>query len=193
MRSHPLKGIAVAICAVGLSGSAVAIPITGDIEFTGSVTLDSSLDQADTVTSFFWGPFPNTMLVNYADGTFAAEGVGFASLATFPNSWTFDPSTATSPLWTVDDFEFNLLSSTIVSQSTTFLNVSGTGIVSAPGYDDTYMDWAFTVSNASGETKAQYTAAPSASATAVPDGGSTVAMLGFAIAGLGITCRFLRH
>lgn len=178
MKTNTFKKLAIAICALAVSGSAFAIPITGNIEFTGSVSLDGPVATATKVNSFFWGPNPNKMFVNFASGSFATEGVGFGSIATFASGWVFSPSTPTIPLWSVGGFTFDLLSSTIIEQSSTFLSISGLGKVSGNGYDVTNMEWAFTLSNAGGKTQVQYTVAPSAIATGVPDGGATVALLG---------------
>jgi hypothetical protein len=83
----------------------------------------------------------------------------------------------------VNGFTFNLLSSTVVSRSATFLSVSGTGIITGPpGFDPTSGMWAFTSQNASGRPHDTFSF--SANTEAVPDGGMTLALLGAGLMGL---------
>jgi hypothetical protein len=84
-------------------------------------------------------------------------------------------------------FTFNLMSATVVDQTATFLNITGTGIIMADGFDDTPMTWAFTVQNAGGNH--DFFSFSANSATGVPDGGSAVALLGM---GLGVI-EFIRR
>ena len=58
--------------------------------------------------------------------------------------WIFTPSTFTPGLWSVlgfgpqgQGFTFDLMSATVVDQTATFLNITGTGIIRADGFDDT--------------------------------------------------------
>jgi VPDSG-CTERM motif len=80
---------------------------------------------------------------------------------------------------------------TAVSQSNTFLNVLGTGIVSGNGFDPTQATWSFTVNNSNGRPKIMFSFA--ANADAVPDGGSAVALLGLALTGLEVLRRKLKR
>ena len=96
------------------------------------------------------------------------------------------PSTNTPGLWMVGGFTFNL-SATVVDQTATFLNITGTGIIRADGFDDTVATWAFTVQNAGGNQ--DFFSFSANSATGVPDGGSAVALLGM---GLGMI-EFIRR
>src|SRR5438132_11720996 len=94
-------------------------------------------------------------------------------------SYTFDPSTITNGLWSVNGFTFNLLSSTVVSRSANFLSVSGTGIITGPaGFDDTPGVWAFTSQNAGGHPHDTFSFSEITEGGAVPDSGMTLALLG---------------
>ena len=53
--------------------------------------------------------------------------------------WIFHPSTATPGLWSVGGFTFDLISATVVTQTATFLNITGTGTVSGNGFEDTLL------------------------------------------------------
>ena len=108
--------------------------------------------------------------------------------------WIFTPSTFTPGLWSVlgfgpqgQGFTFDLMSATVVDQTATFLNITGTGIIRADGFDDTVATWAFTVQNAGGNQ--DFFSFSANSATGVPDGGSAVALLGM---GLGVI-EFIRR
>jgi hypothetical protein len=113
-----------------------------------------------------------------------------AAAITFSAPWVFNPSTPTPGLWSVGGFTFDLLSSTIVTQNSNFLNISGTGIVSGNGLDATAMEWSFSTQNANGRPKTIFSF--SADGVSVPDGGSAVALLGIALTGIEALRRKLR-
>jgi len=80
----------------------------------------------------------------------------------------------------------------VVTQTATFLNISGTGIVSGNGFAPTNATWAFTVQNASSHALGSnlfYSFSANLATQGVPDGGSSVAMLGI---GLGLV-EFIRR
>src|ERR1700730_9450359 len=84
-----------------------------------------------------------------------------------------------------------LLTSTIVTHNTSFLSISGTGIVSGNGFDPTNMDWSFTTQSSGGRTHTLFSF--SANGVAVPDSGSAVALLGLALIGIEVLRRKLRN
>ena len=155
---------------------AQAVPIDGTIGFAASVRFDSSnLDNATQVVE--WRDiFGNNGFSNVA--AFNGSFVGFVNLgeqATMATPWTFNPSMFTPGLWSVGGFTFDLDSATIVSQTGDFLNITGTGIISGNGFEDTAATWAFTVSDAgvnpgfftfSANSAAPATPTPTASPTA---------------------------
>jgi len=106
--------------------------------------------------------------------------------------WIFNPSTATIPLWQVGGFTFDLTSSTIVTQTNFFLNVTGVGTLSGAGFTTTPGSWSFTVSNALGKPHATFGFTSDTAATAVPDSGATAALLGVALAGVEVLRRKFR-
>jgi hypothetical protein len=171
------------VVAVGLiSGGffcqqAQATPITGDITFGGVVTFDSiHLNLAKQVS--IW----DLSIVTSDSGSFSS--IPILSNVTLTAPWIFNPSTPTIPLWQVGGFTFDLTSSTIVSQSTTFLNITGVGTISGTGFTTTPGSWSFTVSNADGKKHSTFGFQADTAANAVPDGGATAALLGFALAGV---------
>ena len=184
----------LAVLAAGLVSSAFstheaqAAKINGTIDFAGAVMFDSShLDNATKV--MLWRDvFGNLGFSNVAATSGNFSGIPLGTQATMATPWIFSPSTVTPGLWSVGGFTFNLMSATVVDHTATFLNITGTGIVTGPaGFEDTVARWAFTVQNAGGTH--DFFSFSANSATGVPDGGSAVALLGM---GLGVI-EFIRR
>jgi VPDSG-CTERM motif len=181
----------LAVLAAGLVSSAFstheaqAAKINGTIDFAGSVMFDSShLDNATKV--MLWRDvFGNLGFSNVAATEGDFSGIPLGTQATMGTPWIF--SMATPGLWSVGGFTFNLMHATIVDQTATFLNIRGTGIITAAGFEDTSARWAFSVQNAGGTH--DFFSFSANSATGVPDGGSAVALLGM---GLGVI-EFIRR
>lgn len=171
-------GVAVLALALTQSLQATPLPISGNIVFHGDVTLNSgSVNTATEVVSFI-----NPVTTGAASGTFAPLA-GDPAIFT-SGSWSFNTSSAINNFWTVGAFSFELLSSSIVYQQNGFLDVSGTGLVSASGYQTTQMDWAFTAQDPnSGGSSPQWSFSASDS---TPDGGATVMLLGIALSGVAL-------
>jgi VPDSG-CTERM motif len=196
-----MKNITNTILAVVVAGlissvlstqQAEAARINGTIDFAGSVTFDTnSLATAHQVTQ--WRDvFGNLGFSNVADTSGDFSSIPLGTQATMATPWIFSPSTPTPGLWSVGGFTFDLLSATVVTQNATFLNISGTGIVSGNGFAPTTATWAFTVQNASSHALGSnlfYSFSANLATQSVPDGGSSVAMLGI---GLGLV-EFIRR
>jgi hypothetical protein len=151
-----------------------AAPITGSIDFAGVVTFDTmSLATATRVN--VW----NSSFVLQDSGDFSSIAAG--TNVTMAAPWIFNPSTNTPSLWSVGGFKFDLASSVIVSQSATFLNVTGFGTLSGNGFDPTPGTFSFTASDSSGQN--QTTFGFQAQSTAVPEP-TTLTLLGLGAAGL---------
>ena len=170
-----MAGLAAMIIAVGFALSAQAIPITGMLNIAGTANFNtSSLATAGSAT------FTDVIVLGGNTGTFAGFAVGTPVVMA---SYTFDPSTITNGLWSVNGFTFNLLTSTVTDRTATDLSVSGTGIITGPpGFNPTPGMWAFTSQNAGGRPHDTFSF--SANTTAVPDGGMTLALLGTGLMGL---------
>jgi hypothetical protein len=166
----------VAATALGL-GAAQATLISGTMTFTGRATFDTgNLATAKTVTSF------SNADVMDADGSFT----GISGPATMSAPWTFVPSSARPALWSVGGFTFDLSATTGVDRpligGIQFLVISGVGTIFGPaGFTPTQGKWSFSTQAPAVGGKFSF----SASTTAVPDGGMTVALLGAALIGLG--------
>ena len=181
----------LAVLAAGLVSGALstqeaqATKINGTIDFAGATQFDSkSLANATRVVK--WRDVNGNLgFSNVADVTGNFSSIALGTKATMATSWIFSPSTPTPGLWSVGGFTFNLLSSTVVTQTLTFLNIAGTGIISGNGFDPTEGTWAFTSQNAGGTHTGPHTFFSfSANAASVPDGGSAVSLLACALLGL---------
>ena len=188
----------LAVLAAGLVTGALstqeaqAAPINGTIDFAGSVRFDTLNLQNATQVSQWRDVFGNAGFSNVAATTGDFSSIALGSQAIMATPWIFNPSTATPGLWSVGGFTFDLLSSTIIMQTATFLNISGTGIVSGNGFDPTAATWAFTVQNA-GQTGGPFFSFSANLATqGVPDGGSAVALLGIGLGAIEFIRRKLR-
>ncbi len=172
------KIILATVASVGLLSSAQAIPITGMLNIGGTAQFDTdSLLTAGSAT------FTNPHVEGGNTGTFA----GFAmNTPVVMASYTFDPSTMTSGLWSVNGFTFNLISSHVDVRLANILAVSGTGIITGPaGFDPVQGTWQFTTPNAGGGSHDTFSfAANTIAGPAVPDGGMTMTLLGAALVGL---------
>lgn len=192
MKNTFFKFASVAVVALTLAQAAQATPlalpsITGNIGFTGRVTLNTDSAATATRVDFWVNP-----TVNGTSGSFNSLANGTA--VTMVSPWDFN-SGAVSSFWSVGGFTFDLTGSSITSQggnpgTSAFVNVSGTGMVKAAGYNDTSIVWNFSTQdpiipgNPQLETPDSFTF--SVSHVAVPDGASTIALLGFAVSGVSL-------
>ena len=176
--SKALLAMVAAVAGVGLLSSAQATPITGMLNIGGTATFNTnSLATATSAT------FADVLVLGGNSGDFAGFAVGTPVVMA---SYTFDPSTITNGLWSVNGFTFNLTSSVVQTpRSATFLSVSGTGIITGPaGFDATPGVWAFTSQNAGGHPHDTFSFSANTEGGAVPDGGMTLALLGAGLMGL---------
>jgi len=187
------KLIGALALAAGLVTAAQATPITGFIQFAGSVAFDTtSLATATRVDTWF-DVFGNAGFSNVTKGStgiFAAIAPG--TQATMGTPYIFNPSTSTPALWFVGGFTFDLSSSTLVTQNAAELTIEGTGIVSGNGFTPTNMSWMFTTQNSSGTDQAMFSFSANSNAVgAVPDSGAAISLLGIGLMGLELARRKL--
>ena len=141
--------VAILLVAANCFRVNAAAPITGGIDFAGVAVFDShSLDTATRVTSW------NSSFVLQDSGSFSSIAPGTSVTMAAP--WIFNPSTTTPSLWSVGNFRFDLTSSTIVSQTPTFLNITGIGTLFGTGFDPTPGTWSFTTSSANGAPQTSF-------------------------------------
>jgi len=186
----PVASVLAVLCATLLfctagfaEDAAVSQPIVGSIDFGGTITFDTtSLASATEVTNW------NSSFVLQGSGDFSS--IAFGTHSVMAPQWTFNsgtpsspsPGPATSSLWSVGGFVFDLSSASVVpGQTSNFLHVTGTGTVSSTNQSflPTPGVWSFTVSNSNGQD--QTTFGFQANATAVPEPGSLALMIGGAV------------
>lgn len=158
-----------------MATSAMAIPITGEINFAGSLTLvgGSSLNTATGIDFSSIG-----FVLPSITGTYALIPIG--THATFQD-FMFS-SLPVSPLWTLTDGTniYNFVLSSI--EATSLTSITGTGVLSATGSDNTPGVWILTTQNGNAEMSF------SSSSSAVPEPG-TLLLLGTGIASLAFYAR----
>ncbi len=185
------------------SQHASAVPITGNINFSGTAQFGdaagnpvNSLAQARRVITFF-DVFNNANRATVSGsptGTFATGGVPpitAGQSATFASNYIFNPGSTPQPgLWSIGGFTFNLLTSTINTQTNFFLDISGTGILTGNGFTPTSGMWSFQSNKADGGTASTFSFA--ANTSAVPEGGSALALLGITLVSVEVLRRKLQ-
>lgn len=176
---HLLKTIAAAGL-LTLSSIATAMPISGDINFTGLASYNVAGGEVSEIA------FTNTPEVLSASGSFSS--VAISSPVTIPNN-PFILANLPLALWSVGGFTFEL--KTVAFNAVTnsgfgqSASVSGYGTISKAGYDDTSGIWGFTSQSAVGDiSNGEF----SFSAVTVPEPG-TIALLGMALIGFGVARR----
>jgi len=173
-----LAVIAAGLVSSAFSTQAQAARINGTIDFAGSVMFNVPNLQNATQVSQWRDVFGNAGFSNVADTSADLSGIALGTQAVMATPWIFSPSTVTPGLWSGGGFTFNLLSATVVTQTATFLNISGTGIVSGNGFSPTEANWAFTVQDAGSTGGPFFSFSANLATHGVPDGGSAVALLG---------------
>jgi hypothetical protein len=161
--------------------SAQALPISGEIHFTGGGSLNDTFLDATGFTSldlFVLGGSQTGDYVGVPGGTSGGW-----------STFDFDPAPATvSPLWNIVvgsiTYSFNATSVVIVDRGSTHLDLGGTGIARMTGRADTHGDWSLGVTGA--RTTFAFVASTRAQGEAVPEGGTTSVLLALTAAGLAI-------
>lgn len=182
-----LKFAAVVTAVCALAQSLLANTIDGAIGFSGRVAFDTtSAGDATAVVGWY------DTTVNGATGSFASIANNAAAAFT-TSTWYFNDSTTINNFWVVGGFTFDLLSSTIISQyygahSQGFLNVSGSGKVSNDG-GATWTDitWYFSSRDPSSNSDpGEWNFSVSQISQSVPDGGTTVILLGLGLSAVAL-------
>jgi len=93
--------------------------------------------------------------------------------------YIFNPSTPSPALWSVAGFTFDLTATTFLQQSSHGILIEGSGIIMGNNFDPTPGFWSFSQQSGKGTTLTF-----SATTSAVPDGGMTMALLGAGLMGL---------
>lgn len=157
-----------------------AVPISGNIGFTGSVQLNST----DATTA--------TQVVNWFDTIVGGDSGSFSSIAhgtavLMGSPWSFN-SSAMPAFWQVGGYTFDLISSSMTSEGGRFVDIALMGTVTGNGFDATTFTGTFQVANPSSDGLSQFTERLSFASvgvgTPIADGAATALLLGFACTGL---------
>lgn len=180
-----IKMSVLAAVALALTQAVQAVPITGSIGFTGRATFDTTFAATATKVVNWVSP-----IVNGTSGSFTTVANG--SAVNFAAPWSFASGTLPA-FWSVGGFTYNLASSYVQAQggvpgSTGYVIVNGVGTVSGNGYSTTALDWSFT-SQGPSVTQNPETFTFSASASSVPDAGTTSVLLGSCLFGMAFLKR----
>jgi hypothetical protein len=172
--------LVVLTCALAVRPANAAAPIQGEIDFGGVVTYNTtSLATATQVTQW------NNSIVLQRTGDFAnpTYSIDPGDPATMTAPWTFNSGTPGTPapgpalnaLWSIGGFTFDLSSSMVASQNSTFLDVEGTGTISGNGFDPTPGTWSFTSTKSDGGTSNSF--GFQAQSAAVPEPSSILLLM----------------
>ncbi len=182
-----LKYAGIAALAFAVSTTASAALVNGAITFSGGAVLNNvDMNTATSVVSWV------DPVVASRDGDYIGlvnVGANVALVA----PWSFT-SGAINNFWSVGGFNFDLTSSTTFLKTANNLIVNGTGFISGNGFDSTAGSWSLSSQAPSagqiiGGVTTQVFSFSAASATSVPDGGTTAALLGAALVGMSLLAR----
>ena len=170
-----------------------AVPITGAIGFSGNANLNTlTAATATTVVSWSGSTTANPDVTSGSGALFGLVPNG--TQIVFAAPWNFTASSAITPFWTVlgnPAINFELLSSSFargILSGNAYVAISGTGLLNAPGYDATTWNFSVTFQDPS-TVPANQTFTFSASQNSLPDGGTTVMLLGAVLSGMALIKR----
>lgn len=175
------------VASFALTLAAPAASVIGSVSFStapgGEIILQDLNGVVTTNLALATGIQSWTLAeVNSGSGTFSTVG---GSAVTFAQPWIFNPSTSESPLWTIagpDNFSFDLVASSIGFQNGNFLVIEGTGTLKGTNFDPTPGTWSFQTQGGPGQSVFNFNSTTTASA--VPDGSTTLVLLSGSLLGL---------
>ena len=182
-----LKITTIALAGLALVASSQAALITGGVTMSANATTALINPTLDSVK---FSSLSNNAKVDSADGDMLTL-TPLNSLITY-SPFEYDPLAVVNPIWTNGITSFSLTSVTSITENfigTKFVGLLlfGTGLITTtlPGFEATPGLWSFNASR----TNTKFSWGSTATVTAVPDGGATLALLGVSILGLGGTRR----
>lgn len=177
----------IATFALGaMAVTAHAVQITGTLDIAGGVTLNTNSLTTATQVSVF----SNVIVTGVTVGSILDTTINIGNSVAMTQPWVF--GAGKDDLWSVGGFTFDLNTSTIITQTSGLLYVTGTGVLTGNGYDATPGMWAFTSQSTSGvgdNNNFSFSATTEARPAGVPDGGATAILLGSSLLGLALVSR----
>lgn len=191
-RALTMKILGVLVLAATFSAmptTAMAIPITGSIGFTGTI---QDVINWQTVNSITFVSAETECPGATCTGTYGA--VLDATPVTFASPFNFT-APPVNDLWSFGGFSFDLLAVTSIMRSGTTesggIIIIGNGTLQAAGFDDTPGTFSFSANST--QTEFRFGATNEATVQ-VPDGGATIGLLGLGLLGLStLRRRFLNR
>lgn len=175
MKMTRISKLFTAFAAITATAGLSAMPINGSLIY--------NLDESDFAFTNSAVSFVGTAngKVNNVSGNLA--GLGLTNTTVQHSDVVYDPFAGPiAPLVTAAGFSFNLTSLTsfdFTSGESSFLNLVGKGWASMTGFDDTMMSWTFAATDSTDVIN--YSATLMTAPMTVPDGGTTLTLLGLAI------------
>lgn len=192
--SSPLLGVLVVAASLAITPTVFAATIVGEVEFSGTAVLNGPLATATAFTSFS-GVEVSDGTGSYAVPTLVSDGTSVTVTAFSFGSGSYSMtavSPAVDPLWTFSvggtTYSFKLSAISVsrpVVPSAQFLNITGQGVASITGYDNTAATFAFTSSQSIGSpgVSTTFTLTSTAIDSTVPEPGA-LSLLGVVLLGL---------
>ena len=191
-----ILGMAVVVASL-MTTTTQAVPITGQVDIQGTAVLDNPiLLNATSLLDIVGAKVQST-----STGDYEAAGNAGEDVAYLPFSFNPIGGLPVEPLWAFMHngavYTFDLHSITVDLHTAQVLVLSGNGVlkINDPAYDNTEGNWFLQITAASGKSAdAQFIFQSSDYAeNQVPDGGSTMILLGSGILGLfGISRKLFR-
>jgi hypothetical protein len=173
---------------IGFGAVVQANPIVGNIDMTGTASLNGSLGTATEIINY-----SGSATVTSASGAYQHLAIG--TLVNW-NTISWNPANTPVELWSFTSgfwtYSFDAISMTVVSQSNDALELSGAGVVKITGIGSPYLatltTWTLAITPGQDGGYSFNFDPPSAP---TPDDGATGLLLGIALLGLGLVHKKL--
>lgn len=186
--------LGLAVTGVLLCSRAGAVPINGEISFSGSYTVDNP--DLSLATKF--NSFSSVEVELGPTGSYAGTAGAVVTMTPF----TFDPfGGPVLPQWTFTSgattYSFDLTFVSVAFESATALVLEGSGLAHISGgvYESTPGLWnlsANTLGSTFSFSSGTATVGTAETRTAVPDTGASASLLGLSLVAMGVLSRYAR-
>lgn len=189
LKSFRIMAVGALVCGLGTVAQAIPVQINGAISFQGGFSLNGS----DFLGASMFSGFNHvTVLTGSTSGNYS--GTDGTSVTFKP--FTFSPpDTSVSPLWSFmvggTSYTFDATSVSVPFKTATLLSIEGAGLAHIDGFTDTPGTWNITANQLGGATFS-FSSSTFVVGKPVPDGGTTLIMLGGGLLVLALIRRTLK-